>query len=116
MNILDGIRATGTQTIKTAAENGDQIEITLYYRPAIQWWTMDISCNSFELNGYRIYNSLNMLDQFKNIIPFGLACLVSDGGEPFLINDFSTARCQLCVLTPSEIAEIDAYYQELKEE
>lgn len=116
MKILEGIRATGTQKLITAADNGDSIEITLYYLPAVQAWMMDISSGTFQLNKFRLFNSLNVLVQYQNIIPFGLAVLIHDGGEPFLINDFSSGRCLLALITPDEVDQVEDYYQELRDE
>lgn len=107
MKVLDGIRATGTQKLSTAAENGTLIEMVLYFLPASQSWKIDITYGDFVLNGNRVYNSPNMLCQYSNIIPFGLSCTVEDGGEPFLVNDFSGGRCQLLVLTAADVLEIE---------
>lgn len=112
MKLLDGIRATGTQIISTTAENGQLIEITLYFQIATQNWKMDISYGDFQLNGNRIYSSPNMLCPYANIIPFGLACTVDEDGEPFLINDFSTGRAELFVLTAAEVLEIEEAFME----
>lgn len=107
MTVLDGIRATGKQKLKTAASNGDLIEITLYFLPASQNWKMDVVYNDFELYGFRVCNLPNLLCQFSNVIPFGMACTVSDGGEPFLINDFSGGRCELIILDSDEVEAVE---------
>lgn len=107
MKVLDGIRATGQQEFKTAADNGDLIEMVLYFLPASQSWKIDIKYGDFELNGNRVYNSPNILCQYTNILPFGLACIVTDGGEPFIVNDFSSSRCQFFVLTAEEVLELE---------
>lgn len=116
MKILEGIRATGRQKLRTAAENGDTVEITLYYLPAPQMWKIDILSGNFDLKGLRLSNSLNILVQYQNIISFGLAVLIRDGGEPFLINDFSSGRCLLSIITPDEVDSVEDFYQELRSE
>lgn len=110
MKIIDGIRTTGKQKLRITAENGDIIEITLYFLPAVQSWKMDILSGTFDLKGFRIFNSLNMTCHYDNLIPFGIACIVSDDGEPFLISDFSQGRCQLAILTPAEVQEVNDFY------
>ena len=114
MRILDGIRATGQQKLQTSSDNGDVINITLYFNPASQIWKMDIVCGDFELNGQRVYNFLNLLSQYKNIIPFGIGVIVSGGGEPFLVNDFSSGRVQMTILTTAEVTEIEDFYKGLR--
>ena len=115
MRILDGIRATGQQKLRTSADNGDIIEITLSYLPAVQQWKIDIVSGDFELNGLRVYALLNILNQYENLIPFGIGIIIPAGGEPFLINDFSSGRVQMAILTAAEVAEVDAFYVGLKD-
>ncbi len=114
MKILTGLQAVGTQKFNTVAESGDTVYITLYFRPAIQQWFMDLTSGDFELYGQRVCNSLNLLEQYSRVINFGIIVIVSDGGEPFQVNDFTTGRVQLGVLSESEIETIDNYYKELK--
>lgn len=115
MKVLSGIRATGQQKILTSADNGDTIEITLYFQSRTNTWKMDIICNDFELNGLRIYHLPNILNQYENIIPFGIGVLITDGGEPFLITDFSTGRVELAILTPAEVQSVNDFYVDLQD-
>lgn len=115
MNRLDGIRATGKQNLNATAENGEIINMTLYYLPAVQEWKIDISSNSFNLKSLRLFSSPNILGQYENLINYGLAVVTLEGGEPFLINDFSSKRVNIYVLSPSEILEIQEFYVSLKE-
>ncbi len=113
MRVLDGIRATGTQKLRTAADNGDSIEMTLYYMPATQGWRMDITSGDFTIKGQRLYNLPNILFQYQNIIPFGIGVFATDlGSDPFLVNDFSTGRIRIGILTPAEVEEVSDFYKE----
>lgn len=115
MKILSGIRATGQQKLLTSADNGDIIEIILYFQSRTATWKMDITCNDFDLKGLRISHVLNLLCQYNNIIPFGIGVIIDDGGEPFLVNDFSSGRVQLAILTPAEVQAVGDFYVELKD-
>jgi len=115
MKILTGLRATGQQILTTTADNGDTINIVLYFQTRSATWKMDVSCNDFALKGVRVSHVLNLLDQYRNIIPFGISVLISDGGEPFLITDFSTKRVQIAILTPDEVQAIDSFYVAVKD-
>lgn len=110
MTILDGIRAVGSQRIRTRSATGETITIDLRYLPSIQMWYIDISTTNFFVQNIRLNNNFNMLHQFQNIIDFGIGVLVSDGGEPFLINDLSTGRVQIAVLSEAEVEQINAVY------
>lgn len=110
MRRLDGIRATGKQALSATAENGDVINMTLYFQATTQEWKIDVSSNSFSLKGTRIYSAPNILCQYEDLIPFGLAVITSDGGEPFLINDFSSGRVGLYILSQDEISQIQDFF------
>lgn len=114
MNRLEGIQAAGTQKLATTASNGDPIVIIMSFNAATQEWKMDIEWNTFVLRGNRIYSSPNILCQYEAIIPFGLAVITDGVGEPFLINDFSSGRVNMYVLSPEEVEEVQDYYVSLR--
>ena len=108
MKVLDGIRATGVQTISTFGFEGQEIKLKLYYIPATQRWKADIESGSFILNGVRLYHSPNIMVQYKNVVDFGIALIVNtDKGDPFLVNDFSSGRCQLYILSKEEVNSVE---------
>ncbi len=115
MNRLDGIRATGTQRLTTFASNGDVITIVLIYQSSTRNWKMDIDWDSFQLRGQRIYSSPNLLIQYQNIIPFGMAVITNGSGDPFLINDFSSRRADMFILTPAEVEQVNNFYVSLRD-
>lgn len=112
---ISGLQAVPSQTWRTPIDDGI-IEFKLVYRPAIQMWFINVSFGAFEVNGMRICASLNLLHQYKKILPFGLFVDILDGIEPFLINDFSTERIILNILDSDEKDAIDDYYKEQKDE
>jgi hypothetical protein len=111
---IGGLLAVSFQKWRTPITDGI-IEFKLTYRPAIQMWFIDITFGTFILKGMRVCESLNLLHQYKKILPFGLFVEIPDGIEPFLINDFSTERIIINILDSTEKEEIDIYYQEQKE-
>ncbi len=48
-----------------------------------------------------------MLRQFRNIIPFGLACVIADGFEPVYQDDFTSGRASLYLLNEADVAEVE---------
>jgi hypothetical protein len=52
-------------------------------------------------------NSANMLRQIRNIIPFGLACLMTDLYEPVFIEDFANGRATLYTLNSTDVALVE---------
>lgn len=73
------------------------------------WFINEISRNDFVLRGVRITNSPNILNQFRNKIPFGLACYSTDNREPAYQDDFSTGASKLYILSAEEVEEYAEY-------
>ena len=87
-------------------QDGTQVSITFYFSPMQQgWYVRELIFGDFVLKGFRITNLLNMLHQFRNQIPFGLACISADDREPSLQEDFSSGASVLYILTESEVDE-----------
>ena len=110
MKILDGIRAVGSQMLRTTDEFGATIELSLNFHSAASEWFFNLTFGDIEINGMKLYNSLNVLWEYEKILTFGMAVIVSDGGEPFLINDLSGGRVQIAILTDDEAEEVTDLY------
>ena len=115
MTVLSGIRAVGEQRIRTRDENGVLITIDLYYFPGAQQWYADIVSDGFTLNHVRLVNSPNLTWNYARIIDFGITIIMADSGDPFLINDFSTGRAQIGILTAAEVAQIQTLYDGVRD-
>lgn len=86
--------------------DGTQILFQIYYcEMQVGWFIKSMVCNGFEMKGLRIVNSPNMLHQFRNLIPFGLACFSDAEREPNLITDFSSGLSKLYILSETEVEE-----------
>ena len=108
---INGITNDSKQRFSIPLENDESAEITLSYNPRTQSWVIvSLQHREFILNGYKIYNSRNFLHQFRNLIPFGLACISQDDREPMLIDDFSSGNSVIYVLNSEETI---SYWREL---
>jgi hypothetical protein len=88
-------------------DDGTIFTMSISFRPRQQgWFITDLSYDDFELKGLRIVVSPNLLLQYKNIIPFGLACYSQGNREPMLKEDFSSKNVNLYLLTQSEVEEM----------
>lgn len=100
---------TGDTKQKQALILPDQtlIELEIYFVPMqLGWLITELSYQGFVLNGLRITNQPNMLNQWRNRLPFGLACFSAQQREPSQQEDFLSGASKLYVLTE---AEVDAY-------
>jgi len=113
MNKINQITNNSRQRQTIPLDDGRTFEIALYYMPMqLGWFIEEIKFGDFTLSSLRITNSPNMLHQFKNKLPFGLACISLDDREPSQQQDFTSGNSVLYVL---EEAEVKAYQEYLSE-
>jgi hypothetical protein len=90
--------------------DGTQLSLTLLYRPMQQgWWVTELTYKGITLNSRRVVVSPNMLHQFREKLPFGLACFSAGNREPTLQQDFSSGAASLFVLTADEVDAFSNY-------
>jgi len=110
MNKIQQITADTLQTQKLILNDGTTVQITLCFKPMqYGWFLQELVYGNFVLQGTRIFVSPNMLHQFKNQIPFGIACFSTASREPSLQEDFSSGAANLYVLTKDEVAAYSEY-------
>lgn len=106
---IQNLNQNALQKMNLLLPDGSAISLTIYFSLTQQgWFIKSLSYGSFILNGFRISNSPNMLYQWQNILPFGLACFSVEEREPALIQDFLSGNSKLYVLTQAECQQ----YQE----
>lgn len=110
MKLIQQITDNPLQKQRFTLENGTSFTMTIYFVPLQQgWFITNLTYQTFVLNGLRITNSVNMLNQFINLIPFGIACVSVANREPSLQEDFSSTNSKLYVLNHAECVEYAEY-------
>ncbi len=89
--------------------NGRTADLILEFKPQQTGWFMSLTYLEFTVTGYRVTCSPNFTRQFKNLIPFGIACFVDQNQEPMFQEDFSSGRAKLYLLTSEEVAALEAF-------
>lgn len=110
MLYINKITADPQQSLNLTGIPGQSISMTLRFMPRIQRWTMGIIYTGGSIQGIAVVTSLNLLRQFKNNIPFGIACIRVDGLDPYTINDFAFQTSNLYLLDAADVAAIEAGY------
>lgn len=108
MKQLDRINDQAYQRFFLTGNPGQRITMTLRFLASQSLWVMDLSLNTVSVNGLQVINSPNLLRQFRNTLPFGISCQTKDGYDPYYVNDFSTKRAALFLLTQAEVEQIEA--------
>lgn len=107
MTQITGLRASPFQSFNIPdPDKRKTIYFTLRFSPRTQSWVIDIEYEGFVSKGIKIVRGINILRRNINTLPFGLMVTVSDNLEPFLINDFSSGRVSLYLLTHAECVDI----------
>lgn len=84
-------------------ENGEFFDMYIWYAETQYSWFMNITYGLKVINGIKVITSLNLLNQYKNILPFGISCYTDDMSDPYFINDFENGRAMLYLLNSDEI-------------
>lgn len=110
MYLIQRITTNPYQKQTLVLDNGVSLTLTLLYRPMQYGWFIErLTYQDFELNCVRITNNLNMLHQWRNLLPFGLGCISQSQREPTQQEDFSSSASKLYILTADEVEEYAAY-------
>lgn len=106
MNALQQITDAPVQQQTVALSDGTTFSISIKYVPQqYGWFITSLTYGDFTLSGYRIVNSPNMLNQYRNEIPFGLACATAGNREPTQQQDFSSGASTIFLLSAEEVQQ-----------
>ena len=107
MQLVDFITDSPSQKLILLLENGTRMNFNIRFFDNQDGWFFDLIYGSFAVYNRRIVTSPNLLRQFRGIIPFGLACVTSDGHEPIFQNDFLTKRAKIYLVDSDEVESIE---------
>ena len=108
MRKIDKLTADASQQYNIVSEDGTEISLLLYYAPSQQTWFFDLTSGEFILNGCQLVNAPNILRSYKNLLSFGITIFVQDGLDPFYLDDFTSDRVQLFLLSRDDVDEIES--------
>jgi len=109
MQLLTELTDDYKQKYSITNEDNVTFDFLLEYSAIQEMWLFSISYDdNFTLNNHRLVYSPNILRQYKNIIPFGLSVNSIDKSDPYFLNDFTTSRIEVYVLTEEEVKKIES--------
>lgn len=91
---------------------GKPIALTIEYRSNQYGWyltSLTYDDKNFAIGTMRIVAHPNLLHQWKNILPFGLACYTTGNREPSQRDDFTNGDATLYLLDAAEVAAYTGY-------
>jgi len=104
MRSVDNLTSNANQLINFVLDDNTTVVLNLIYFAATQRWMVNVLRGTFVVNGISVCNYPNILREWRNLIPFGLACQTVDGGDPVNIDDFTNGRAVLYVLSAADVA------------
>jgi hypothetical protein len=105
------ITTDASQTQTLILQDGSQLQLSLYYSEQQYGWFFDMTYGStFILDGIRMTVNPNILRQWKNLIPFGMACFATTSPrEPTQIADFASGLFQVFILTADDVEAYETF-------
>jgi hypothetical protein len=107
MKTITGLTDQPKQQTGLVLSDGSRAVLTLEYRANQLGWFYDITWDSFTLNGQRLVTSPNILRQFRNKLPFGIAVVTTDNVEPLRQTDFAAGVATLYLLDSTDVSDIE---------
>ena len=81
-----------------------EISLTLRFYPTAQIWCFDAEYNSVSVEGIKL--SAGVLHMRSRNFPFDFVVSTTEGIDPFRVNDFSSGRCKLYLVTREEMETV----------
>jgi hypothetical protein len=107
MKTITGLTDQPKQQTGIVLNDGSRAVISLEYRANQLGWFYDITWGDFTLNGQRLVTAPNMLRQFRNKLPFGIAVVTTNNVEPLKQTDLSSGVATLYLLDSTDVADIE---------
>lgn len=107
MRLINSLSDAADQLVTISLDDGSTVQMEFFYRAGAQRWFMDIVHSSITLRGYGLTQGPNILRQWRNIIPFGIAVQSVDLIDPIQADDFQTGRVSIYVLNAAEVQTIE---------
>lgn len=115
MNKVNGITDQASQAIGLVLADGSRATLALYFRPQQNGWFYDLSWPGtaalpvpFVANGRRLVTSGNLLRQFRDFVPFGLAVFTPDNSDPMTQTCFVDGTAEVVLLGADDVAAVEA--------
>ena len=108
MKQIDSLTNAPRQNWQIVLDDGSLVDFTMWYCDNQKGWFYSFAYGTFVVSSRRMVTSPNMLRQFREIIPFGLAIYTTDEQEPVTVEDFVNGRAYFYVLNASDVAAVEA--------
>lgn len=110
MQRLNNLTNDADQLVTFQLPDGSLAQMEFIYRSGTQRWALNLNHPLLTLNGYNLVVSPNILRQWKNLVPFGIAILSTTGLDPMNPNDLVDGTILVEMLDASEVALVESTF------
>lgn len=107
MTQIDNLTDFANQQTVLILDDGTTAAVDLVFHGGTERWIMSVEYLGRSYNGIGLCDHPNILRQWKNTLPFGLACVTADQTDPFNVNDFSTERVKMYLLNAADVLQVE---------
>lgn len=110
MRQISEISSDPKQKFTFITDDNISFEFKLEFIASQQGWFYSLKYQNLSINGNRLVMDINILRNYKNILPFGIGITTDNATEPFLIDDFSTGRVKFYLLDKAEVKDLETTF------
>lgn len=107
-NQLTNLTNFADQLIGFQLADGSSGTLELIFQGATERWCFIVKYAAFNSGLLGLCCYPNILRQWEDTLPFGIACVTADQTDPFNVNDFATGRVSLYILEQADIATLNS--------
>ena len=107
MKLITGITDAATQAFNLTLADGSKATCTLRFRDQQTGWFLDVAYGTVVINGLRLVSTPNLLRQFHEIIPFGLAFTMPAGADPFDQEAFAGGTSTFALIEGDDLTTVE---------
>lgn len=112
---INSLTNQAAQTVNLAIPDGTRATLNLYWRPQQNGWFFDLEwpgsaaiATPFSTKNRRVVTSGNLLRQYRELIPFGLAVFTPDNSDPSTLACWADGSATLVLLDTTDVAAVEA--------
>lgn len=107
MKLINSLSDAADQLVTVTLDDGSNVQLEFIFRAGAQRWFLNVIHPALTLNGFGITQGPNILRQWRNLIPFGIAVQSVDLIDPIQSTDFQSGRVAVYVLNASEVKQVE---------
>jgi hypothetical protein len=107
---LTGLTNDPKQQYTVVTEDNIEFQFYLEYIDNQRQWIYSIGYGSnfiLNQNEFTLVFAVNLIRQYINILPFGIACSTPDGSDPLYLNDFINGRVNIGILSQADVQSVE---------